>query len=66
MSSGSTVENMPRGKDSTQISFTTKKTRKLIYEEAAERAHMQSLGSWVFQAVEEKLQREYPDLYKRK
>ncbi len=60
-----TVGGMPVGKDSTQISFTALKSRKLDYEEAARREHLRSTGSWIFQAVEEKLQRDCPDLYKR-
>jgi hypothetical protein len=43
-----------------------KKTRAADYKEAAERANLPNLSVFAFQALEEKLQRDCPDLYKRR
>lgn len=65
MAKKSTVPNMPLGKDSIQVRCTVKRERKSVLEEAAERAHLPNLSTWIHQAIEEKLQRDYPDLSKR-
>jgi len=49
-----------------QIKCTVSKRRKVQYEQAADRGNLMSLGAWLYQAAEEKLQRECPDLYKQK
>jgi len=66
MSKESNIQSMPIGKDSIQVRCTVKKTRKVVLEEAAERAHLPNLASWIYQAIEEKLQRDCPDLAKRR
>jgi hypothetical protein len=66
MAESSTVHDMPVGKDSVQVKATVKKTRAADYKEAAERANLPNLSVFAFQALEEKLQRDCPDLYKRR
>jgi len=56
---------MPIGKDSVQVKTTVRKARESDYKEAADRANLPNLSVFVFQALEEKLQRDCPDLYKR-
>jgi hypothetical protein len=57
---------MPRGKNTKQVSFSATMRRETAYKEAAERLHLDNLSSFLKIAAEEKLQRDFPDLYKRK
>jgi hypothetical protein len=65
MSANSTVRNMPRGKNTKQVSFSANVQREALYKEAADRLHLDNLSAFLKIAVEEKLQRDFPDLYKR-
>jgi len=66
MKKTSTVNLMPRGPGKKQVSFTATMQRKADYEEAAARLHLDNLSSFLKIAAEEKLQRDFPDIYKRK
>jgi hypothetical protein len=65
MGENSTVRNMPRGKNTKQVSFSANRKREALYKEAADRLHLDNLSAFLKIAVEEKLQRDFPDLYKR-
>lgn len=65
MSGNGKVQNMPRGKGVKQVSFSAAPGRKAAYEEAADRLHLDHVSTFLKIAVEEKLQRDFPDLYKR-
>lgn len=65
MSQDSNNSRMPTGKDSIQVKTTVTKRRKEDLEEASLRAHLPSLSVFIFQAIEEKLQRDCPDIHKR-
>jgi len=60
-----TIQPMPRGTGKKQVSFTASEQRKADYEEAAKRLHLDNLSSFLKIAAEEKLQRDFPDIYKR-
>jgi hypothetical protein len=69
MDENSTVPDMPRGKGVKQVGFSASKARRADYEEAADRMGLSTLpgklAAWIRIAVEEKLQRDCPDLFKR-
>ena len=57
--------SMPRGSDIKQIGFSANLVKREAFNEAAERCHFNHTSDFLRIAAEEKLMREFPDLFKR-
>ncbi len=64
MNEVSNISDMPRGKNIKQVGFSANPAKRAAIDEAASRGHLQNRSDYVRIATEEKLMREYPDLYK--
>jgi|GEM_PF-5365118 len=58
------VSDMALSENKDQIKFSVTKQRKATYMKAAKKMHLRDLSAFVYMAVEEKLQRDFPDFFK--
>jgi hypothetical protein len=65
MAKENTVTGMPRGEGTKQIGFSAKELERAVYKDAAARMHLRNTSDFLRIAAEEKLLREFPDLFKR-
>ena len=66
MTKKSNIQDMPAKQGNKPMKTIVSPERYAQFQEACDRLNLPNLGALTFQALEEKLQRDCPDLYKAK